>query len=355
MHQDGTIPYNTTKKSGILIKNRKKLVELRALLQSQIASLQSGDFEEIALQVFRFQSEYNPYYRDFLAMPGILRRPVQCLEDIPCMPISVFRSQEVQTLSWVPEAVFTSSGTTGMQSSRHLVRELSWYSANALRCFSQFYGPVEQYAVLALLPAYLERSGSSLVYMAQDFIQRSPYLESGFFLHEQDKLRRVLEQCRDQGIPTLLLGVSFALWDFVESSGIDFPELIVMETGGMKGRREEITREALHEILKEGFGVSVIHSEYGMTELLSQAYSQGNGVFHCPPSLQVRAREIYDPFEMALPGRSGLLNIIDLANLDTLSFIATDDLGRMLPGGGFEVIGRLDYSEIRGCNLMVNG
>ena len=338
-----------------MIKKKKKLEALRAQLQSRIVELEHGDFEALALEVFHFQSEYNPYYRAFLEMPGILRGPVQCLEDIPCMPISAFRYEQVQTLSWVPEVVFTSSGTTGMQSSRHLVRELSWYSANAIRCFSCFYGPVEQYAILALLPAYLERSGSSLVYMAQDFIERSAHSESGFFLHDQDRLRRVLEQCRSQGIPTLLLGVSFALWDFAASGGVDFPELIVMETGGMKGRREEITREALHEILKEGFGVSAIHSEYGMTELLSQAYSQGNGVFHCPPSLQVRVREVYDPFEMALPGRNGLLNIIDLANLDTLSFIATDDLGRILPSGGFEVIGRLDYSELRGCNLMVNG
>ncbi len=338
-----------------MIKKRKKLEALRTQLQSRIADLGGWDFEELALEVFRFQSEHNPHYRAFLEMPGILRGPVQRLEDIPCMPISVFRHHEVQTLSWKPEVIFTSSGTTGVQSSRHLVRSLSWYSANALRGFSRFYGPVEQYAVLALLPAYLERSGSSLVYMAQDFIQRSSYPESGFFLYDQDMLRQVLERCRDRRIPTLLLGVSFALWDFAASGGVDFPELIVMETGGMKGRREEITREALHEILKEGFGVSAIHSEYGMTELLSQAYSQGNGVFHCPHSLQVRVREIYDPFEMALPGRSGLLNIIDLANLDSLSFIATDDLGRMLPGGGFEVIGRLDYSEIRGCNLMVNG
>lgn len=315
----------------------------------------SGDFEEVALEVFRFQSEHNPNYRAFLQMPGILRGPVVQLEDIPCMPISVFRSQEVQTLTWAPETVFTSSGTTGIQSSRHLVRTLSWYASNALRCFSYFYGPVEQYAVLALLPAYLERSGSSLVYMAQDFIQRSRYPESGFFLHDQHALRQVLERCRDRGIPTLLLGVSFALWDFAESGGVDFPELIVMETGGMKGRREEITREALHEILKKGFGVAAIHSEYGMTELLSQAYSKGNGIFHCPPSMRVLVREIYDPFGMAPPGRSGLLNIIDLANLDSLSFIATDDLGRALPDGGFEVIGRLDYSEIRGCNLMVNG
>jgi len=338
-----------------LIKKGKKLTELRRMLQSRIAHIASEEFEEIALEVFRFQSEYNPDYKAFLQMPGILRGPVERLEDIPCMPISVFRSQEVQTLIWPPEAVFTSSGTTGMQSSRHLVRELAWYASNARRCFSSFYCPVEQYAVLALLPAYLERSGSSLVYMAQDFIQRSRYPESGFFLHDQLALRQVLERCQDRGIPTLLIGVSFALWDFAESIGVDFPELIVMETGGMKGRREEITREALHEILKKGFGVATIHSEYGMTELLSQAYSQGKGVFHCPPPMRVLVREIYDPFEMVVPGRSGLLNIIDLANLDTLSFIATDDLGRMLPGGGFEVIGRLDYSEIRGCNLMVNG
>lgn len=337
-----------------MITSEEKLLQQRAQLMSRITNAGDVGFEALALDVFAFQAANNPVYRAYLQHPGVMPRAVRHLEEIPFLPISAFRHYDVQTLSWEPEIVFTSSGTTGTQSSRHLLRESSWYLGNARRCFSQFYGHTAQYALLALLPAYLERTGSSLVYMVQDFVARSPFEQSGFFLHDTQALRRTLRHCRDMGIPTILLGVSFALWDFVEEEPLDFPDLIVMETGGMKGRREEITREALHGILKKGFGVAAIHSEYGMTELLSQAYSHGQGVFQCPPTMRAFLRDIYDPFEQVPPGRTGLLNIIDLANLDTISFIATDDLGRIMPDGGFEVIGRLDHSEIRGCNLMVN-
>jgi phenylacetate-coenzyme A ligase PaaK-like adenylate-forming protein len=337
-----------------LITSEEKLLKQRAGLMARIANITDAGFDSLALAVFTFQAANNPIYGAYLRDLGVKPQSVKRLEEIPFLPISAFRHHDVQTLSWAPELVFTSSGTTGAQSSRHLLRQTSWYRDNARRCFSQFYGKPGQYALLALLPAYLERTGSSLVYMAQDFIASSAFGQSGFFLHDTQALRRVLEDCRSLGIPTILLGVSFALWDFVEAGRLDFPGLIVMETGGMKGRREEITRESLHDILRQGFGTTAIHSEYGMTELLSQAYSKGEGRFHCPSTMRVSIRDIYDPFEQVPRGRSGLLNITDLANLDTISFIATDDLGRSMPDGGFEVIGRLDHSEIRGCNLLVN-
>lgn len=336
-----------------MINLEQKLLSQRSQLLEQIRQITAADFDALALEVFRFQAAHNAVYREFVRLLGINPDEVRTPEQIPYLPISAFKHHELQTLSWTPATVFTSSGTTGMQTSRHLLRDEDWYAANARRGFTHFYGDPGNYCFLALLPSYLERSGSSLVYMAQDFIRRSSYPESGFFLHDTYALHRVLAHCRDHRIPTVLLGVSFALWDFAESHPIHFPELIVMETGGMKGRREEITREALHEILKEGFGVQAIHSEYGMTELLSQAYAQADGVFHAAPTMRIRIRDMYDPLALQETGRTGLIDIADLANIDTLSFIATDDLGKILPEGGFQVLGRLDYSDLRGCNLMV--
>lgn len=307
----------------------------------------------LALQVFRFQARFNPLYAQFLDLLHIDASNIQRLEDIPCLPIQLFKQYEIKTGEWPNEAVFSSSGTTGAQTSRHAVRNLADYTANAQRGFEAFYGSLSRYCFLALLPAYLEREGSSLVYMVEEFVRLSPYPQSGFYLYDHDALRKTLAECASKNIPTVLIGVSFALWDLAETGALNFPELIVMETGGMKGRRRELTRAELHQILSEGLGIQSVHSEYGMTELLSQAYSQGAGVFYPSPTMRVWAREVYDPFTPMPSARTGVLNIIDLANLDTISFISTEDLGKVYADGSFEVLGRLDVGDIRGCNLLI--
>ncbi len=310
-------------------------------------------FRELALEIFRFQAAYNPLYAKYLELIGIDPGEVAEIERIPFLPIELFKYYDIQTGAWSPALVFASSGTTGQSSSRHLLRDPDWYRMHARRAFAQRYGPPENYCFLALLPSYLERSGSSLVFMVEDFIRQSRHMQSGFYLYNASDLVKVLAACLKKSIPTVLLGVSFALLDLAEQHPMDLSGVVIMETGGMKGRREEITREALHEKLKSAFQVAHIHSEYGMTELLSQAYSAGNGVFHPGPVMAVFTREATDPFQLQAPGRNGALNIIDLANIDTISFIATDDMARVRPGGAFEVLGRLDNSDIRGCNLMV--
>lgn len=328
------------------IKQRRRLLD-------KIRALPAGDFAALALEMFRFQAAYNPVYHQFLAHLDIQPDEVKRLEEIPFLPIQLFKNYQLQTGAWIPTRTFTSSGTTGAQTSHHLLREEEWYRQNARRGFTHFYGPVSNYCVLALLPAYLERTGSSLVFMADDFIRQSRYRESGFFLHDYEALQLRLETCLKAGIPVLLIGVSFALWDLAEQFPMHLGNTIVMETGGMKGRRREITREELHGILKSAFQLPAIHSEYGMTELLSQAYSKGEGVFYPAPTMRVVAREINDPFQWQQMGKTGVLNIIDLANIDTISFIATDDLGRVQEDGAFEVLGRLDASDLRGCNLLL--
>ena len=277
------------------------------------------------------------------------------LSEIPFLPIQFFKNNVIKTGIWNEEFIFTSSGTTGITTSQHFVRELNFYNQLTINGFEGFYGSITEYCVLGLLPAYLERSGSSLVTMVDDFIKRSPYSQSGFFLYNYDKLNEVLLKNKESNIPTLLIGVSFALLDFVEKYPMDFPELIVMETGGMKGRRREMIRAELHHEIKNGFNTQVVHSEYGMTELLSQGYSKGHGVYQATPSLKVLTRDMNDPLSI-LPniGRLGVINLIDLGNLDTCSFIATDDLGRVYSDDTFEILGRLDNSDIRGCNLMMS-
>ncbi|MBK7408234.1 MAG: acyl transferase [Saprospirales bacterium] len=308
----------------------------------------------LALEVFHYQAIFNPVYRAYISLLGVDPKTVDQAGRIPFLPIQLFKTHLIQTGEWVPEWLFSSSGTTATTTSRHPLRAKNWYLANSERCFSAFYGPVEDYCFLALLPAYLEREGSSLVYMADHFIQRSRYPQSGFFLYDWNKLIQVLAECQDQKIPTVLLGVSFALLDLAEKHPIHIPDICLMETGGMKGRRRELTREELHGQLREAFGVPAIHSEYGMTELLSQAYSKGDGKYFPGPPMRAYAREITDPLAPQRHGRLGVLDIIDLANLDTCAFIATDDLGRAHPDGSFEVLGRLDDSDIRGCNLLVS-
>ena len=327
---------------------------LRDTLAKKLDQLRPADFDMLALEVFHYQAAHNPVYQAYISLLNIDPKTVDQVARIPFLPIQLFKTHLIQTGEWVPESQFFSSGTTASTTSRHPLRHHSWYQTNSERCFAAQYGPVEAYCFLALLPAYLEREGSSLVYMANHFIQRSRYSQSGFFLYDWNKLIRVLAECQEQKIPTVLLGVSFALLDLAEKHPLHIPDICIMETGGMKGRRRELTREELHRQLRDAFGVNAIHSEYGMTELLSQAYSKGNGNYFPGPPMRVYAREITDPLAAQRPGQLGVLNIIDLANLDTCAFVATDDLGKVYPDGSFEVLGRLDDSDIRGCNLLVS-
>ena len=312
------------------------------------------DFEHAALEIFQIQVAGNPVYGAFVAELGLDSQNITNLEAIPFLPIQFFKTHEVKSGDWQPEVVFTSSGTTSSTTSSHQIKDISIYEQSFINGFRRFYGNPSEYCILALLPAYLERSGSSLVYMANDLVNESRHVQSGFYLHDYDSLISTLQNLAATKTPTLLLGVSFALLDVAEKlSNFQHPNLIVMETGGMKGRRKELIREELHLQLTKGFNVPVIHSEYGMTELLSQAYSKGNGIYQTPPWMQVMVRDTTDPLSSVKPGATGGLNIIDLANLNSCSFIATEDLGRTHADGSFEVLGRFDQSDIRGCNLMV--
>jgi len=310
-------------------------------------------FTAVALQVFQHQAKHNAIYAAFLKGLGTDIDAITTIEQIPFLPIEFFKSHDVVSSDKPIDVTFTSSGTTGMITSRHLVTDVSWYTESFRKAFRLFYGDIEKYTVLALLPAYLEREGSSLIYMANDLIKQSNNADSGFYLYNHDDLYRQLTSQKQQKKPTLLIGVTFALLDFAEKYQIDFPQLIVMETGGMKGRRKEMIREELHNTLCKSFGVSAIHSEYGMTELLSQAYSKGEGIFECPPWIRIITRDTNDPLDKLGYGRTGGINIIDLANVNSCSFIATQDLGKVQPNGSFEVLGRFDHSDIRGCNLLI--
>ena len=311
------------------------------------------DFNKIALEIYAYQSKYNPIYREYLASLGRTASPICHYSEIPFIPIQFFKTQRVATLDSKPAITFSSSGTTGMVNSQHHVFELSWYEQSYREAFKQFYGTVKDIAIIALLPSYLERNGSSLIYMIDDLIQQSEQVESGYFLYNHDDLFKTLNTLKAKGTKTLLIGVTYALLDFVENYNIDFPDLIVMETGGMKGKRKEMIREELHSILCDGFGVNTIHSEYGMTELLSQGYSYGNGLFRTPPWLKVLIRDTNDPLTLQDYKKTGAINIIDLANVHSCSFIATQDLGKLYADGSFEILGRFDNADIRGCNLLV--
>ena len=312
-----------------------------------------AEFEAAALDVFRFQAEHCAPYREFIGYLGVNPAGVSRVGEIPFLPVELFKSHRVYAGSNTPEIAFASSATTGQTPSRHEVADLSLYEESFARGFRLFYGDPAEYALFALLPNYLERSGSSLVYMADRLISAGE--GGGFFLHDHDALLRSMESAAEKGRKMLLLGVSFALWELAENRRFDFPGLTVMETGGMKGRREEITREALHAILCGAFGVETIHSEYGMAELLSQAYSGGGGLFRCPPWMRIVVRDTYDPLDIRPAGRPGGINVIDLANVYSCSFIETQDQGVVYADGSFRVQGRIDKSEIRGCNLMADG
>lgn len=317
-------------------------------------------FEKIALKVFRFQYENNLVYNEFCQFLKTDPHKVKSLQQIPFLPIQFFKSHAVVSNSNPIQETFTSSGTTGMITSKHLVTEVSLYEESYRKGFAEFYGNIEDYVVLALLPSYLEREGSSLIYMVKDLIELSNRPESGFYLNNHDELIAQLITLEKAGQNVILIGVTFALLDLIEySKSISFPlsglggSTIIMETGGMKGRRKEMIREELHEQLCQGFGVSAIHSEYGMTELLSQAYSLGDGVFECPAWMQILIRDTEDALTYIDNGKTGGINVIDLANINSCSFIATQDLGKKNPNNSFEVLGRFDNSDIRGCNLMV--
>ena len=311
-----------------------------------------AEFNSRAIDLFHKQKDACEIYNKYLRLIGRYDKEIQHWSEIPFLPIEFFKSHRVTSGQFEEQAVFTSSGTTGQITSKHFVKDLGVYEESFLKGFEFFYGKPEEWTVLALLPSYLERSGSSLVYMADHLIRRSNSKSSGFFLHNHNDLFQLLNRIKNSNEKVLVIGVTFALLDFAEQYEVEFPELVVMETGGMKGRREEMTRDEVHSELKKCFHVNAIHSEYGMTELLSQAYSKGNGIFECPPWMRVAAREVTDPFNVSTGG-SGALNIIDLANEDSCAFIATQDLCKIQPDGRFEVLGRYDHAEVRGCNLMV--
>ncbi|WGH74595.1 acyl transferase [Tenacibaculum tangerinum] len=323
-------------------------------MKNIIFNIQSAkDFDSIALQVFKHQFTNNKVYRSFCDLLYVHPSDVKAVEEIPFLPIQFFKTREVLSSTDTIQETFTSSGTTGSTTSKHLVSDISWYETSYIKGFEHFYGNIEDYVVLALLPNYLERNGSSLIYMVNDLIKRSKHSESGFYLNNLGELAEKLIQLDTQHKKVLLIGVSFALLDLIERYQFNLSNTVIMETGGMKGRRKELIRNELHALLCNGFGVDMIHSEYGMTELLSQAYSKGNGIFNCPPWMRVLTRDTEDALTILPEGKSGGMNVIDLANYNSCSFIATQDLGKVHQDNSFEIIGRFDNSDIRGCNLMV--
>jgi phenylacetate-coenzyme A ligase PaaK-like adenylate-forming protein len=311
------------------------------------------EFDETALAIFKYQAQHCTPYQQFISHLKINVDQVMELSQIPYLPINFFKTHRIVSNQQEEEIIFSSSGTTGMVQSRHYVTDVQVYDDSFNAAFEQFYGQIEDTCLLALLPSYLERDGSSLIYMVDALLQQSKHPDSGYFLHNHEDLYQKLLDLKTRGQKTILIGVTYALLDFLEQYQLDFPELTVMETGGMKGKRKEMVREELHEVLKSGFGVHAIHSEYGMTELLSQAYSTGEGIFYCPNWMKIVLRDTNDPLTLINSGQTGGINIIDLANINSCSFIATQDLGRIYPDGSFEVLGRFDNADIRGCNLLV--
>ena len=311
-------------------------------------------FDELALDIFRFQAINNCIYKEYISALGITPASVKSTEEIPFLPVTFFKDHKVLTGTEHAEVVFESSGTTGKTTSRHYLSDLSIYDESFTRGFIHFYGEPSDYFFAALLPTYSERENSSLIYMMNKLIAYSHNQESGFFNSDPLKLIKTLGKVKAEGKKEILLGVSFALLDLAEKYSPDLSGIIVIETGGMKGRRKEITRHELHSVLKTRFNVESIHSEYGMTELLSQSWSKGGGLFYCPPWMKVVIRDPQDPLTVfCKPGRTGGINIIDLANINSCSFLSVNDLGKLHEDGGFEVLGRFDGSDTRGCNLLI--
>lgn len=320
----------------------------------QIFSINNeATFNEVALAIFKHQAHNCTVYKNYISHLKKDFSAVKSYKEIPFLPISFFKSHQVLSTADEPEVVFSSSGTTGQITSKHLVSDVKIYEESYMKAFQQFYGNPKDLCILALLPSYLEREGSSLIYMVDDLLKQSKHPQSGYFLHDVAQLYSTLLALAAAKQKTILIGVTYALLDFAAQFQIDFPELIVMETGGMKGKRKEMVREELHETLYAGFGVKNIHSEYGMTELLSQGYSYGQGIFNCPPWMKILLRDTSDPLSLLHGNQSGGINVIDLANINSCSFIATQDLGKVYEDGSFEVLGRFDNADIRGCNLLV--
>ena len=320
--------------------------------QFLFTKISESDFEIHTLELFKYQASHNKIYNKYLSQLGITPENINRLDQIPFMPIEFFKSFIIKTNEWQEELVFESSGTTGMTPSRHYIKDVNFYKKHARALFEDKFGTVAELTILALLPSYLERSGSSLVTMVDYLITASSDDNSGFFLHQYDDLVQRLEAVRGER-EVILFGVSFALLDLAEKYELNLNHVTLIETGGMKGRRAEMTRREMYDILQGRLNFKSVYSEYGMTELLSQAYGQ-EGVFRCPESMRVMIRDINDPFSYVAHGRTGGINIIDLANFNTCSFIETKDLGRCSADGTFEVLGRFDNTELRGCNLMVS-
>ncbi len=329
------------------------LLCLQKEMQNKIFNIQTQeDFKQVAFTVFKHQFENNKVYRSFCDLLYIHPSDIHSLEDIPFLPIQFFKSKKILSSLEEVQEVFTSSGTTGSITSKHYITDIEFYKKSYLKGFAHFYGNIEDYAILALLPNYLERNGSSLIYMVSDLIKRSKNKKSGFYLDHTEELAEKLLEIDQKGQKTVLIGVSFALMNLIEKHQFELKNTIIMETGGMKGRRKELVRDELHALLKEGFGVHNIHSEYGMTELLSQGYSNGNGFFKTPPWMKIMTRDPEDALTIQKDEKTGGINIIDLANYNSCAFIATQDLGKVHQNGTFEIMGRFDNSDIRGCNLM---
>ncbi|HEV8505425.1 MAG TPA: acyl transferase [Chitinophagaceae bacterium] len=343
---------------------------------NKIFNVNEGNFIDLALEIFQFQYQHNPIYKTYVDTLRFNPKKINKLPDIPFLPIGFFKTHRVKTTDFDPGYEFESSGTTQTGNSHHFIKDIEIYRRSFTTAFELLHGPVQSWCIIGLLPSYLERKNSSLVFMADELIRKSGHAHSGFYLDEFEKLSTTLKDLEEKKQKTLLIGVTFALLDFATEYSFPLKHTTIMETGGMKGRREELVRDEVHEVLKRKFQVEVIHSEYGMTELLSQAYSKGNGIFNCPPWMKVLVRDEEDPLEIRSavgdrqsdssftihhspftthelrPSAKGILNIIDLANIYSCSFIATDDAGKLYDDGSFEVIGRVDNSDIRGCSLM---
>lgn len=320
--------------------------------ESLLYTINDQSFEEIALSLFRFQANNNPIYKQFIHHLNLDIENVKSINSVPFLPISFFKNHPIKTGKWDIETTFVSSGTSGGSNSQHHIKDLEFYLSHAERCFNTFFGQISDYHFLAFLPSYHERKDSSLIAMMNRFIQKSNSPFSGFYLNDIDQLLMDLQKLKNDSRKTILWGVSFALLDLAEKHHPDLSHCMLFETGGMKGRRKEITKEELHNALKAGFNVDTIYSEYGMTELLSQAYSWSTE-FVCPPWMKVMNRELSDPMQKGAFGETGGLNVIDLANWHSVAFIETEDLAKVYDNGNFEILGRIDNSDIRGCNLMV--
>jgi hypothetical protein len=320
--------------------------------ETHLYDVNGQSFEEKALSLFRFQATNNQIYGEFIKNLSVDINCISSINEVPFLPISLFKKHKIKSGEWKPAMEFQSSGTTGVTTSKHFIPSLEFYQTHAEKCFNHFFGDVTNYHFLAFLPSYLERKNSSLIAMIDWFIKRSQSPISGYYLNNEEKLLKDIRTLRENNKQTILWGVSFALLDLVERYQPDLSHCMVFETGGMKGRRKEITREELHSTLRKGLNVNSVYSEYGMTELLSQAYSLGEA-FSCPPWMRVITRELSDPLQIGTYNETGGINVIDLANWHSVAFIETEDLGKVYENGFFEVLGRIDNSDVRGCNLMI--